>query len=259
MHPSAIPGMIQFTALLWLALITGGTCSIDFMRARFDAKMADLVALETRIAPATGDEGAEFPMDLVDLISADRYNPELIVAHADGQFTPEVLARGFRFARDMIGARYVSKLHDILLSSQDEILMKYSIRETLESEYDYTPRIEHVLDLVRKIVPRSTRGVVTVSERVDTLSESIKTKNIDQLVSEIAALFNGVSSNEGKAIIAATVRAACRRVSNGMDARMKRLAKLSQQIADARELKTMIQLEKERVIVKYKLGESFMN
>jgi hypothetical protein len=66
----------------------------------------------------------------------------------------------------MIGGRYVGKLHDILLSSQDEILMKNSIRVTLESEYDYAPCIEYVLELVRSIVPRSTKGVVVVTERV---------------------------------------------------------------------------------------------
>jgi hypothetical protein len=66
----------------------------------------------------------------------------------------------------MVGTRYVVKLHDILLSSQDEILMKYSSRETLESEYDYAPCIEYVLELVRSIVPRSTEGIVVVTERV---------------------------------------------------------------------------------------------
>jgi hypothetical protein len=249
-----IPGMVHYTFVLLLASIGCSTGSIDVLRSRFETKMANIIALEARMASSTSAIGMGFPPGLVDILASDKYHAGRVLARFNGAFTPLIKQTGFRLTRDLIGGMYMTVLQDLFLTTQDELLPLYDQRDSTRASFDYAPSVARLMALVTQNDPRR-RGVVKSTERVDRVYTLIKTeKNLDKLESEVAALFAESESKRGKSFVAATVRAACAKVKSDMATVHSDLEIIARKLTEKGELLTAIRREKERAIVQYQLG-----
>jgi hypothetical protein len=249
--------MTPYPALLLLTLIAHTTSSMEPMRARFDAAMADIIALEARIVPSTSEVGGEpFPNALVNALSTGNYNPDHVATRASRMFTRDGLQSGFSLVRGLIGAHYMRKLDDIFSVVQDELCELYERREAIVDACTYTADVSRLLQMASHHDPRS-EGVVKSQQRVEHIYKLIVTgRNMDSLESEIAAMFAIVGSNRGKRVLAATVRASCEKVVSACSAGSPELADIRQKLAEHGDLLVAITHEKERAITEYGLGNS---
>jgi hypothetical protein len=238
---------MQLAILLCVASIAFSAPSLDLLRSRFEAQMANIVALEARITPVLESRGADFPLEL---LASDRYDADRMVRRLNGRLTSQQIRTEFRSTRDLIGGKYMNVLQDLLLATQDDLLALYEERDTPGISFDYATSVGRLMGLVNQHDPHN-KGIVKSTRRVEEIYSLIKTeKNAEKLESDITALFREVASKRGKSFLAATVRAACTKVqmtTNDSDL-------VNQKIAQLQELMTGINREKVRAIEQHRLG-----